>query len=152
MADFQKFRRGLEHWEFAVQLVMWGRGTSIQFSTGRLGGQIPSVLVCTIIYRAVGTSYQSAEDQYVYNCVLRQFFRSTAVLQYLNLGTVVATCTSRESFTAVVHVIIIARITAIAACFEFGPAAAYRFNLNKNSQFARSFRPEKRSSGTIIFF
>jgi hypothetical protein len=67
------------------------------------------------------------------------------LLQYLNLGTVVATCTSRESFTAVVHVIIIGRITAIAACFEFGPAAAYRFNLNKNSQFARSFRPEKRS-------
>jgi hypothetical protein len=72
------------------------------------------------------------------------------LLQYLNLGTVVATCTSRESFTAVVHVIIIGRIPAIAACFEFGPAAAYRFNLNKNSQFARSFRPEKRSSGTII--
>ena len=74
------------------------------------------------------------------------------LLQYLNLGTVVATCTSRESFTAVVHVIIIGRIPAIAACFEFGPAAAYMywFNLNKNSQFARSFRPEKRSSGTII--
>jgi hypothetical protein len=59
-----------------------------------------------------------------------------------------------------VHVIITGRIPAIAACFEFGPAfaacfeygpaAAYRFNLDKNSQFARSFRPEKRSSGTII--
>jgi hypothetical protein len=61
-----------------------------------------------------------------------------------------------------VHVIITVRIPAIAACFkfgpaiaacfEFGPAAAYMywFNLNKNSQFARSFRPEKRSSGTII--
>ena len=50
------------------------------------------------------------------------------LLQYLNLGTVVATCTactSRESFTAVVHVIIIGRIPAIAACFEFGPAATY---------------------------
>ena len=59
-----------------------------------------------------------------------------------------------------VHVIITGRIPAIAACFEFGPAiaacfefgpaVAYRFNLNKNYQFARSFRPEKRSSGTII--
>ena len=49
-----------------------------------------------------------------------------------------------------VYVIITGRIPAIAACFEFGPAVAYRFKLNKNSQFARSFRPEKRSSGTII--
>jgi hypothetical protein len=88
---FQKFRRGLEHREFAVQLVMWGRGTSIKFSTGRLGEQIPSV--------CIGTSYQSDDQQKTSMYAAVYLGNFLHLLQYLNLGTVGATCTGRESFS-----------------------------------------------------